>query len=357
MRLEQSKARTKQPFKSIAACLLTLFSYAGAAQADDCKYRVGYSEPAGAQEIQSTFGKALVAAGKQRGICVTVMDAALDVNKQLQAVNLFVAQKMDAIAIYPLSPDSLNPALTRARDAGIKVIGLSATIADAQPTESILPYDALYDQNSGVQGAHLLAEYVKEKLAGKGSVIGVGIGIPVPGLKFMVDNYKKGVTTDSSIDWLATVDNPTDDLAGAQRVMNQALIRFQGTEIGAVMAYNTSSAVGAYNALRASRRGNDVLVVGQNGDVLGIDALREGKLDAVVDLVPWRSGLMVADLVERVIEGKEHPTLTFGRVELYTQEALTNRLDWTTALAQISSGELTCENGGCPSDAEAMKAY
>lgn len=323
----------------------------------DCKYKVGYAEPTAAQEIDSTEDKALIAAGKQAGICVTVVDSALDVNKQLEAVNQFVAQKMDAIIVFPLSPNSLNPALQKAHDAGIKVIGTSAVVTDSEPTGSIAPYDALYEQNSDVDGAHLLAGYVKSKLPNGGNVVGVGIGVPVPSLQFMVKNYQKYVTEGSSLKWLATVENPSDDIAGGQQVVGQAVTRFQGTKVDAVMAYNTSSAVGAYQALQTSGSKNAV-IVGQNGDKIGIQALQSGQLDAVVDLMPWRSALMIIDLTKAVLTGGSYPKLTFGRVEMYTKDTLSKRLDWTKAIDEISAGTLTCTNGGgCPTGAEATVPF
>ena len=320
-----------------------------------CKYKVGYAEPVAAQEIDAAEDKALIAAGKHAGMCVTVVDAALDVNKQLAAVNQFVAQKMDAIIVFPLSPSSLNPALEKARAAGIKLIGASAFVTDKQP-DDVAPYDAVYEQNSDVGGAKQLADFVKSKLPNGGNVLGVGIGFPVPSLKYMVANYEKNVTENGSFKWLATVDNPSDDIAGAQKAVGQALTRFQGTKIDAVMGYNTSSAVGAYQALKSSASKN-ALIVGQNGDKIGLDALSKGELAAMVDLMPWRSGLMLIDLTKAVLTGGSYPKVTFGRTELYTPENIGDRLDWDKAIQQITDGSLTCANGGCPSAEEATRPY
>ncbi|MFW3171595.1 sugar ABC transporter substrate-binding protein [Geodermatophilus sp. CPCC 206100] len=329
----------------------------GGGDGGDCEWNIGYAEPAAAQEIDAVLDEALIAAGEQAGVCVTVLDAALDVNKQLQDVNQFIAQGMDAIIVFPLSPSSLNAALERAQGQGIKVIGSSAVVTDEQPTGDFGPYDALFEQNSAVGGAKLLSDYVNQAVPAGGNALGVGIGVPVPSLQFMLENYQAGVTTGGgSLNWLATVENPTDDIAGAQQVVSEATTRFQGARIDAVLAYNTSSAVGARQALRGTPS-QDAVIVGQNGDQIGVDAINNGQMDAMTDLVPWRQGLELIDLVQRVLQEEDHPTLTFGRVELYTADNIADRRDWDEAVEAIRSGELTCENAGCISPEDATRPF
>jgi ribose transport system substrate-binding protein len=339
---------------ALGGCSATA-SDAGTADAGDCKYTIGFSDPTSAQETDQIYGSALKAAGSRVGICVTVLDAALGVNKQLQDINSFVAQGVDAIIVFPLSPGSLDAALAKAQDAGIKTIGLSATTTDAQPTGDVGPYDALYDQNSAVGGAKQLSDYLGENLSSDANVLGIGLGFPVPSLQYMLKNYEAD-TSDLGLNWMGSVDNPTDDIAGAQQVVGEAVTRFQGEPIDAVMAYNTSSAIGAYQALR-STDSSDAIVVGQNGDTIGVEALENGEIDAMVDLVPWRTAMQLVVIVEKLIAGEEVPLLTFGRTELYTQDTLKDRLDWNDAVSQIADGSLTCDNAGCTTGDDAERPY
>ena len=57
---------------------------------------------------------------------VKALDAQLDPAKQVTDVDQLVAQKVDLIVVYPLDENSLKPALKRAQDAGIKVLGWAA---------------------------------------------------------------------------------------------------------------------------------------------------------------------------------------------------------------------------------------
>jgi hypothetical protein len=56
-----------------------------------------------------------------------------------------------------------------------------------------------------------------------------------------------------------------------------------------------------------------------------------------------------------VLEGGDFPTLTFFRVAMYTQDNIDERRDWEQAVEEIRSGELTCENAGCPTEEEALR--
>lgn len=333
------------------ATLLLLPAAAGCGkeQSADGKatYRVGLSDPVSAQPLDRAWGQATIAAGKRAGIDVTILDAALDANKQVSDVDQFVAQQMDGVIVFPLAPNAVDPALKRARAAGIKVVGASAIVAEHEPTEPVEPYDALFNQNADVGGAKLLADHVAKRLNNKGNVLGIGIGAPVPSIKFMLQNYEKYVTQGRpDIKWLGTIDNPTDDEAGGEKAATEAIARFKG-DIDAVMAYNTASAIGAAVALK--RAGIDgVVIVGQNGDPQGARAVESGQIDAMVDLVPWRQGLVGIEIMRRLLEGKPVKPAFYLQPELYTKENISERLDWDEAIKKIESGELTCANGGCP---------
>jgi ribose transport system substrate-binding protein len=304
--------------------------------------------------LDASEDKAITAAAARLGICVTTLDAKLDVTKQLADLNQFIAQKMDAIIIFPLAPNSLNPALNKAHAAGIKLLGLSAIVTDKQP-QSVAPYDATYDQNAAVGGAKRLSQLVASRLHRKGNILGIGIGFPVPSLRFMMDNYRKFVTAGNpNLRWLGEVDNRSDDIVGGRTAAAQALTRFHGQKIDAVMAYSNDTAIGAALAFKAAHLPAPILI-GQDGNPAGVEAVKSGQITAIGDSVPWRSGLIIANLVNRLLHNQNVPKVSFGRDEIYTKANIAKRLDWDQAIKMIASGKLTCQNGGCPSLTASLK--
>jgi ribose transport system substrate-binding protein len=313
-------------------------------------FTVGISNPQGAQPILKLTQDTFTAAAKRDGIEVKALDAQLDPAKQVTDVDQLVAQKVDLLVVYPLDANSLKPALNRAKAAGIKVVGWAGMASpDADP--GVLSSNV--DTGGSYRGAKLLGDYVKTQLGGKGKVLGVGLGVPVPALETMLSQYEKNVTDGTDISWLGRVDNPTDDIAGGQKVVATALTKYQN-DVQAIMAYNDSSAIGASVAAKAAGL-SDVVIVGQNGDDDGIAAVKDGRISATVDLVPWRTGLILETISKAILDGEKVPTYIESPSELYTKDNLGDRLAWDEAKSKIASGAITCaDGGGCPDDVAAL---
>ena len=317
---------------------------------DDGSFTIGISNPQGAQPILKLTQDSFVAAAELDGIEVKALDAQLDPAKQVTDVDQLVAQQVDLILVYPLDANSLKPALDRAEAAGIKVVGWAAMASpDADP--GVLSSNV--DTGGSYRGARLLGDYVKDELGGTGNVLGVGLGIPVPALELMLEQYEENVTDGTSITWLGRVDNPTDDIAGGQKIVATALTKYQN-DVQAIMTYNDSSAIGAAVAAKAAGI-DDVVIVGQNGDDDGIEAVKDGRLSATVDLVPWRTGLILETISKAILDGEEVPAYIESPSELYTRDNLGDRLAWDDAKSKIASGEISCaDGGGCPDDVAAL---
>lgn len=320
-----------------------------AATATAKQFVIGFSNPTAAQPILQTFQKSLVAAGKHLNIKVVPVDAQLNVQKQVSDINQMVAQHVDGIVVFPLAPNTLTPALNRARKAGIKVLGFNAVVQKPKPGASIAPYDANFDQGEDYQGAKMLAQYVSKQLHGSGNVLGIGISVPVPSLHFMLKQYQLYLKQLApKVKWLETASNPTDDIAGGEKVASQAATRYQ-SKINAVMAYNDDSAIGAAIALRNAGVQHPV-IVGQNGDPQGVKAILSGQMSAMVDIVPWREALVAATMMNDLLTAKKVPDWVATPVVMYTKSNIGSRLDWNKALQRIASGALSCQKGGgCPS--------
>ena len=323
-------------------------SASGSGSSED-PFVVGISTPQGAQPILKATVDAFTAAAELDGITVKTLDAQLDPSKQVTDIDQFVAQQVDAIVVYPLDANSLTPALDRAEKAGIYLIGWAAIAKDGD----LGVYASNVDTGGSYRGSDLLVNYVKEQTGGVGNVLGVGLGFPVPALEAMMSNYENGVTEGSDMIWLGRVDNPTDDVAGAEKVVSSALTKYQN-DVQVVMAYNDSSSIGASVAIKQAGI-DDVLIVGQNGDQDGIAAVIDGRTDATIDLVPWRTGLMLEAVTRAVLNGEKVPLWVESPTDLITIDNVGDYLPWPDALSQIKSGAISCaKGGGCPDDIVAL---
>ena len=311
-------------------------------------FTIGVSNPQGAEPILNVTQDSLIAAAKRDGIEVKALDAQLDPAKQVTDVDQFIAQRVDLIVVYPLDENSLRPALKRADDAGIKIVGWSA-LTSPKDDLGVLTTNV---ESVGAAGTTQLVDYVKTQLGGKGNALGLGLGVPVPSLEQILKQYQADVTEGSDITWLGRVDNTADGVAGAQKVVATALTKYQN-DVQAILTYSDAAAIGASVAAKAAGL-DDVVIVGQSGNEDGIAAIKDGRIDATVDLVPWRTGLILETISKALLEGKKVPSYVGTTSVVYTKDNVAERLDWSAAQDQIADGTLTCADAGCPDDVAAL---
>ncbi|MHB8458333.1 MAG: sugar ABC transporter substrate-binding protein, partial [Acidimicrobiales bacterium] len=214
-------------------------------------YTIGFSNPEGTQPVLNDFQAALTSAAGRDGIKVTSLNAALSVSTQVSDIEQFITEKVKAIVVFPLAAQALVPVLTQARKAGIIVLGYNTVTSETETAAALYPYNA--DLNQGIihQGAALAAAFVANQLHGKGNVIGVDIAAPVPSLHAFIAAEQADVTAGHpQIHWLEQVYDPTDDIAGAEASVADALTKY-GNKVNAVMAYFDGAGVGAADALKA----------------------------------------------------------------------------------------------------------
>lgn len=320
---------------SSTAASKTTSSSGGAATSS---YTIGFSNPQGTQPVLDEFQSALTAAAKRDGITVTSLNASLSVSSQVSDIQQFVNEKVKAIVVFPLAGPPLVPVLTQARKAGIIVLGYNAVTTSSATAASIYPYNA--DLNQGIihQGAQLAAAFVAKAIHGSGNVLGVGIAAPVPSLHAFMSAEQADVTSGHpNIHWLTTVADQTDNIAGAATPVADALTKYHNN-VQAVMAYFDGAGEGAAQSLRAA--GVKAVVVGQQGNVDGIDAIKSGAMAATINELPYEQALIALAMVQHLVGGQSVPLVVHPPVQLVTKANLSQYVPWSKGLAEVASGKL-----------------
>ncbi len=298
---------------------------------------IGFTNPIASNDQLHTLQEAIAARAAALGDKVIALDDNLDPNKQVSDIDQLVAQGVDAIIVFPLDPNAIKPAVQRAEDAGIKTIGINLTLGNTDAT-SVSPYDAAVNQGEQ-EMATGTAAFVCDKLGGSGNVLGIGLGIPVPTIEYQMQVMQDEVTK-CGLTWLDRVDNPTDDAAGAQPVVEQALLRFP--EIDAIMAYNDPSALGAVAAVKAAGKAGQIVITGANG--VALDQVASGEISLSYDLLPWVQGICYVNVITDIVAGTDVPVTTVAPVQQILPDNVDKVLDWDKAIADIRAGKLTkCE--------------
>lgn len=301
---------------------------------------IGFANPQDTQPVLQAFQQALTAAAARDGDRVISLNAGLSVSQQVSDIGTLVTDKVNVIIVFPLAGPPLAPALAQAHKAGIKLIGYNALIPTGAPPASAAPFDADLDQGIVVKGAKDAASYVDTALKGKGNVLGINIGAPVPSLVAMVANYKADVTAGHpGVRWLGTAFDQTDSLSGGQVAMQDAITRYHGN-INAVMSYTDEAAIGAAHALQqAGVKGT--VIIGQQGNADGIAALRAGTIQGDIDTQPWKEAIYALDMARDLATGKSVPALVEFPSVFITKANLSSYVPWNTAIHEISDGSMS----------------
>ena len=227
------------------------------------------------------------AEAERRGdVELAVEDAQLDVGRQLNQVQNFIANGVDAIIINPVDGDS-TPAMTQmVTEAGIPLVYVNHPPADVDA----LPEGASFVGSNELDSGTMQTERVCDLMGGEGQAV-VMMG--------PLENHSALVRTQDIHDVLARPDCAgievvEEQTANWSRTEAQDLMTnwlTAGVEFDAVIANNDEMAIGAIQALKAAGIDMDeVVVAGIDATPDGLAAMEAGELDVTVFQNATRQG-------------------------------------------------------------------
>jgi ribose transport system substrate-binding protein len=173
-----------------------------------------------------------------------VVDGQNDVNKQVSDIESLIAMDVDGIMVIPNSAQAIEPALIRAKEAGIKVCVFNLPVEDPES------YDVFLGTNMAKKGEGI-AKWLVEKLGGKGNVVMLG-GIPGnSATAIMADEFYKAIKgTEINVLVYKDADWSEDK---AKMIMADLLIAYD--KIDGIWADGGGVACGAGKAMLEAGRG------------------------------------------------------------------------------------------------------
>jgi ribose transport system substrate-binding protein len=238
-----------------------------------------------------------------------------DVAKQMDYVELMMAQKADAIVIAPADSKALVPACKRAMDAGIIVINIDNKFDEGVLAEKGVKIPFVGPDNR--KGARLAGEYLAAKLK-PGDNVAIIEGIPnaFNGIQRKLgfeDAMKAGgmnIVSSQSGYW---------EMARAEPIVS-ALVT-EHADLRAVLCANDNMALGAVSAIRTAGKTDNILVIGFDNISAVQRLLKEGKILCTVDQHGDKLAIYGIEYALEMLQGgtpsdKETP------VDLITSETL-----------------------------------
>ncbi|TQS41180.1 substrate-binding domain-containing protein [Cryptosporangium phraense] len=283
----------------------------------------------GAKESAKAEGvKLTIAAGKEDG----------DEQTQVQAIEDAIARGDKGILITTNGP-GVNPAIKKAREAGLYVIALD-TPPDPPDTVDIT------FATDNFRAGELIGKWTAAQLAGKPATIAMldlfndkivsvdynrdqgfltGMGIPTGDKMKNGDEAKSGKYSGGT--YQIVCNEPTTGAEdGGRTAMERCLAK--NPAINVVYTINEPAAVGAHKALEAAGVKNP-LVVSIDGGCDGVQQVKDGVIGATSQQYPIKMAQLGVKAIKQLATGGKKPSVTSGKdffdtgVALVTDKAAT----------------------------------
>ncbi|MGA0555574.1 sugar ABC transporter substrate-binding protein [Larkinella sp. VNQ87] len=248
---------------------------------------------------------------KESDVELITVDAERSALKQIEQVESFIAQGVDAIIMNPCEVEASSPAVTKALAANIPIINVNSETT-AKPSAFVGSDD--------VESARIAMKFIADKLGGKGNIVmmhgymGQAAQIKreqgareilkqYPGLKLIAHQ---------TAEW---------DRAKAMSLMEN-WIQSYGNTINAVFAQNDEMGLGAVKALTDAGLKDKVIVVSIDAIPDALQAVQKGTLDATVFQNAEQQGAQAIETAIKIAKGQPYEKEVLIPFQLVTRENL-----------------------------------
>jgi inositol transport system substrate-binding protein len=296
--------------KRICVALLAVLCGCGRSGAPEAKEPViGVSLLNLSNEFVVTLRDAMEARAKEVGVRLIVNDGQRSAERQVQQVETFIAQKVDAIVLNPCEVEASSPAVQKALAAGIPVVNVNSE-TKAAPTAFVGSRDE--------ESARLGMAYIAERLKGEGGVLMME-GYMGQAAQLKRSQGAREVLAKNPGLKLLAAQTAEWDRAKAVTLMENWLQAY-GQSIRAVFAQNDEMAMGVLLALERAGRKKDIVVVGVDAIADALQAVRDGRLDATVFQDGKGQGRGAIDAALHLIRKEAAEKETYIPFQLVTKE-------------------------------------
>ncbi len=273
------------------------------------KITVGVSLMNLSSEFIVLISKAIQERAGELGIKLIVNDAQRSAEKQVQQIETFIAQKVDAIILNPCEVEASSPAVDKAIAAGIPIVNVNS-VTKSVPTAFV----GSSDEESG----RIAMEYIVRRLSGAGNIL-IMQGYMGQAAQIKRDQGADEVLARNSGIKVLARQTAEWDRAKAMSLMENWIQTF-GAKANAVYAHNDEMAMGAVIALENAKLKDKIVVVGVDAISDAVQAVKSGRLDATVFQDAAGQGRSAVELAARLVKKEPFEKETFIPFQLVTGE-------------------------------------
>lgn len=278
------------------------------------KKLIGYSALTFTNPFFKQIADSMDEAAAKEGYELISVSGDRDVNKQSDQIDDFIVQGVSAIVLNPCDSKSIGPAIKRANDAGIPVF--TNDIKYDGDSASVVCHVA----TDNYQGGRLAGEAMVELLKETGGNVGVLDFPQVESCQLRVKGFTEVIDAHNAESSNKTITIVTKlDGGGARDEGFQAAkdMMEAHSDLSAIFAINDPSALGAYSAMEAAGKEDQIKLIGFDGQKIGKVAILEGKIHCDPVQFPKRIGETTIEMMLKHFNGETIEEEILIPTELY----------------------------------------
>ncbi|MDR8392701.1 substrate-binding domain-containing protein [Aliifodinibius sp. S!AR15-10] len=260
---------------------------------------------------------AMDAEAEKSGVNLIVNDAQRSALTQMEHVESFIAQGVDAIILNPVEVEASSPAVDLAKRSGIPIINVNSETS-SEPTAFVGSNDT--------RAGEMAMEFIAEQLGGEGNVL------MIQGYMGQAAQIKREVGAQNVLEatpglTLLASQTAEWDRATAMSLMEN-WIQSYGNRIDAVFAQNDEMGLGALQALENAGMKEDVVLISIDGITDALQAVKDGRMDATVLQDAQGQGSTAVQTALKIVESdSSYQKEVLIPFELVTQENVDSFID------------------------------
>lgn len=224
--------------------------------------------------------------------------------QQIQLVQQFVGEGIAGIALAPLDRSALVPVVKRCKQAGIPVVIFDSAL-DGTPGEDFASFVATDNEASGeLAGRHLAQLVAAEHADRKARVVLLRYQVGSASTEARERGFLKAMQA-AGVEVL--VDNRYAGATSGEAKTAALNLADQLREADGVFCSNESATVGMLLALEQLQLAKKLRFVGFDASPPLVQALRDGRLDALVLQDPRRMGALAVEHLQLLLDEKPVP--------------------------------------------------
>jgi ribose transport system substrate-binding protein len=255
------------------------------------------------------------AAAKEAGVKTIILDAKTSVERQGNAVDDLIAQKVDGIAVLPIDAVVAQAWVDRAASHNIPFVAVATQVGDPQKRaiKDVYPKLTALVASDEVHAGYNAAQ-IAARLLPKDHIANIAIVEGAPGYPTVwqtTKGFKEGLDK-AGIKYRIVASQPTDWTPEQGESVCQNILTAH-PDVDLFFNQADDMVIGCARAVRSA--GSHAKLIGRGGSRLGINAIKAGDVDGTVCIEPGKMGRLAFKALYAVVTNPNTPKAQFVDVD------------------------------------------